>query len=324
MTQGAPELPFVPTWMAHPIAKPATLFYRIAYRVTENVQQNIWRPLAERGNPIPMMKYMSASAGTGALMIGLYSTVLGMEPKKYKDIPDRVFDSMMRAEFLGVFSNAFDEFGGAVESYTPFIFKILNSAKNEVAHIASGSKKPYIATHDWLKENLVIYNHGLRLFENSSKPDFAETKRFKNLVNQFKKDVYDAEYQEFPDVKSERSPYYRLVEQAFWSERPAEEKAHAYKTAYWFIAHSLEREELYTPEHARKLAGSNLMSMVTRTQPVNLSRERKGKKISDYNRFLKSLNATDYNRYQDIYDKWIKRRIEWNKAIGKYGYGDDK
>ncbi len=64
--------------------------------------------------------------------------------------------------------------------------------------------------------------------------------------------------------------------------------------------------------------------MITRTQPVNLSRERSGKKISDYNRFLKSLNAEDYNRYTSIYRKWGKRKVEWLNAIGKYRYGDDK
>ena len=323
MTQGAPELPFIPPWMSHPYAKPLTLFYRIAYRVTENLQKNVWIPLASRGNPVPLLKYLGTSAAIGsAQAVAVYHKLLGMEPSKFKDMPDTVFENMMRTEYLGIFSNGFDEFGGAIESYTPFMVKLASSALNETMHALRGTKTPFDATKDYLKENYVLYNHTVRLYEKSAKPDFTEAKRFKNLVNQFKEDVYDAKYQEFPDYGSERSPYYRLVEQAFWSDASSEEKSQAYWTAYWFIAHSLERDKLYKASHARKQSRTNLKKLITRTQPVNLNREKSGKRISDYRRFLKSLNAKDYNRYLNIYDKWRQRRDEWNIARSTHIYGE--
>ena len=65
--------------MSNPIAKPLTLFYRIAYRVTENTYKNVYKPLAVNGNPVNLLKYLGASYAAGAAQEALYHNLFGLE-----------------------------------------------------------------------------------------------------------------------------------------------------------------------------------------------------------------------------------------------------
>ena len=47
ITQGSGEAPYVPYWMGKNWARPLTLFYRIAYRITDTVAKNVIKPTLE-------------------------------------------------------------------------------------------------------------------------------------------------------------------------------------------------------------------------------------------------------------------------------------
>ena len=67
-TQGATRLPYIPVWMSKGNLKPLTLFYRTAYRVTENAYQRAFVPFVADGNPFPMLKYLGLSTFTGKVL----------------------------------------------------------------------------------------------------------------------------------------------------------------------------------------------------------------------------------------------------------------
>ena len=65
VTQGSGDIPYVPYWMGKQWAKPLTLFYRVAYRMTDTVAKNVVKPIIVDGNMVPAMKYMAGTMGTG-------------------------------------------------------------------------------------------------------------------------------------------------------------------------------------------------------------------------------------------------------------------
>ena len=121
-TQGVTQLPYIPTWMAKNNIKPLTLFYRTAYRVTENTYNNAIRPFLTDGNPFPLFRFAAGSTLSGAVLYNLYyENALGKDliGKDFKKVPMRLFDYAVRGEALGLFSNIFDGYGGVIDSYVP-------------------------------------------------------------------------------------------------------------------------------------------------------------------------------------------------------------
>ena len=123
-TQGVTQLPYIPTWMANNKLKPLTLFYRTAYRVTENTYNRAIVPFVRDGNPFPMMRYIGGATVSGKLLYDYYyGHALGKDllDKNFKEAPLEYFDLAVRGEALGLFSNIADEHGGVLESYTPVL-----------------------------------------------------------------------------------------------------------------------------------------------------------------------------------------------------------
>ena len=121
-TQGVTQLPYIPTWMAKNNIKPLTLFYRTAYRVTENTYNNAIRPFLTDGNPFPLFRFAAGGTLSGAVLYNLYyENALGKDliGKDFKKVPMRLFDYAVRGEALGLFSNIFDGYGGVIDSYVP-------------------------------------------------------------------------------------------------------------------------------------------------------------------------------------------------------------
>jgi len=132
-TQGVTQLPYIPTWMAKNNVKPLTLFYRTAYRVTENTYNNAVKPFIVDGNPFPLFRFAAGSTLTGAALYNLYyENALGKDliGKDFKKVPMQLFDYAVRGEALGLLSNVFDGYGGVIDSYVPvpveFVSEFIN------------------------------------------------------------------------------------------------------------------------------------------------------------------------------------------------------
>ena len=112
--------------MANNKLKPLTLFYRTAYRVTENTYNRAVVPFVRDGNPFPMMRYIGGAAVSGKVLYDYYyGHALGKDllDKNFKEAPLEYFDLAVRGEGLGLFSNIADEHGGVLESYTPVLYQ---------------------------------------------------------------------------------------------------------------------------------------------------------------------------------------------------------
>ena len=136
-TQGVTQLPYIPTWMAKNNVKPLTLFYRTAYRVTENTYNNAIRPFLTDGNPFPLFRFAAGSTLSGAVLYNLYyENALGKDliGKDFKNVPMQLFDYAVRGEALGLLSNIFDGYGGVIDSYVPvpveFVSEFINYGKS--------------------------------------------------------------------------------------------------------------------------------------------------------------------------------------------------
>ncbi len=136
-TQGVTQLPYIPTWMAKNNVKPLTLFYRTAYRVTENTYNNAIRPFLTDGNPFPLFRFAAGSTLSGAALYNLYyENALGKDliGKDFKNVPMQLFDYAVRGEALGLLSNVFDGYGGVIDSYVPvpveFVSEFINYGKS--------------------------------------------------------------------------------------------------------------------------------------------------------------------------------------------------
>jgi len=326
VTQGGPSLPFIPGWMAKPIAKPLTLFYRIAYRVTENVINNAVKPMIVQGNPIPLMRYVAASTATGWALYSMYYHILGREKNRFKNASARYWMNFIRGEGLMVASNAFDEYGGAVDTYEPVIFRTMSSIANETGYILSGTKKPYDAGVDWLKRNVVIFNHTQQAWRNLSKSPLSDVKHFNRLRAQFEEEIFGAR-RTYGDVAqpTTKTPYYRAIRDVFWTDN-REDKAQAYWAAVAYVANELEKEN-YTPIGARVEAKIRIKSIISNMRPIPESWKKRGKrKESRYITFRRYLDDDDMVRLQGIDSKYILgERDFWgavNKYKSKYGMGE--
>ena len=88
ITQGLFDATSVPRFMNKAYFKPFTLFYRIAFRVTENVYKNAYKPIIDNGNPAPMMRYVAATTAGGAGLQYLYHQAYNTEPEKFAKAPE--------------------------------------------------------------------------------------------------------------------------------------------------------------------------------------------------------------------------------------------
>ena len=234
ITQGAPTLPFIPQWMGRRWSKPATLFYRIAYRMNEILWNSVIKPLSVNGNPFPFVRYLALAAPSGAAIVAMHYLLLDKDVRnKFKDNAGQFMDYLYRAEWLGAISNAFDGHGDIVDSYSPAVWKLLSGLWNNINFVISGQKYPLQAFDDALRQTVLAYDDIRTIYENSAKPNVKKYTDSKRRQRQFQ-DVYfkDKGFKaDEADLLTENTPEYRIVKSVFWSDESEEEKAKAYWTS---------------------------------------------------------------------------------------------
>ena len=164
-TQGVTQLPYIPTWAAKNKWKPLTLFYRTAYRVTENTYNNAVVPFVTDGNPFPMMRYMAGAGMSGKILYDYYyGHALGKDltGKNFKEVPIQLFDYAVRGEALGLFSNIADEYGGVLDSYIPVPIQFGLEMYNFGKSVAELSDPNLIAKAgvDYARKNITVWKQG--------------------------------------------------------------------------------------------------------------------------------------------------------------------
>ena len=331
ITQGGPSLPFVPKWMGKWWAKPMTLFYRIAYRMSENVVNSVVKPAVIDGNPVPLLRYITIVPIAGQALYAMYYGVLGEEQRnKFKTKSEEYWMQFLKAEGLAMLSNGFDELGGAVESYKPVVYRTVESLFRETSATITGKKDIKQSLEDLAKENIVFLNHATRVTRRFTAPLEKKVEASRRRQRQFV-DVYfrtNPVFGDELDFLTTRSPYYRTVKDAFWSDDP-EVKAKAYYSALNYVIHDEIKKDpalIKQPHKARKMAKTILKSLVSRSRPIPSSWRKKttGKKTR-YQVYYSKLKP-EFQKEELELDRLYKQKVrEFNSAVNRYRskYGMD-
>lgn len=327
ITQGNPAPIFMPKWLGGRLGSAGSLFYRIAFRVTENVHRNILTPLVVDGNATPMMRYVAATTASGAGLIAAYNAILGRDRDEFKNSAELLWEDFIRAEGLAIFSNAFDDFGSTFNSYTPVIVRPITGLANNVGNIIMGKKTFGSGLKDFTKDNIVIWKNVMNIYTRTAEPNIAEFKAVRKIQRSFESKILKKPRDTVEIKPSTKTPYYRAIREAFYSDASSEDKGRMYWAAVNYLAHQLviAGAGRYRNLNAAKVQARGLLKgVITNLQPVTLSSERrKGEKFSRRRQFLKSIKPESRLRIKALEKTYIQKRREFLRAVaetrGKYG-----
>tara|TARA_R100000808_G_scaffold7247_2_gene21427 strand:+ start:2132 stop:8977 length:6846 start_codon:yes stop_codon:yes gene_type:complete len=319
VTQGIGDLPYIPYWMGNKGWKPLTLFYRIAYRMTDNIANNVIKPAYEYGNIWPAMKYIGMSVAAGESLYALYWYAFGEERKnKLKDAPAQFWSNFIRAEGLGIMSNAFDEYGNSVsDAYTPVVFRNMTTLTNEALHIMRGEKTVKEGVNSGLKRVVALYNGSRRVVNNMIKDTEKRVTDSKRRQSQFL-DVYFPDYNasmDEGDYLTKNSPYYQSIRDAFWTDDP-KLKADTYEVALNYLTDVIIRDNAAlarNPMQARKQAKARIKNIISRMQPIPSSwRDRKkGDRFTKYNLYMSKLTPEQIREEKELETLFKQKKADF-------------
>ena len=327
VTQGSGDIPYVPYWMGKQWAKPLTLFYRVAYRMTDTVSKNVIKPIIVDGNMVPAMKYMAGTVGTGYTLYQLYEWILGEERvNKFKSMPNNMLEYFLKAEGLALFSNAFDEHGGVVDSYQPVVFR---NTKTFIDMMVGMTKEGFRGEigfagkelKDGMQEIVAGYNFYKRWWDDFTEDTQKKFKDSRRRQTQFLDAFYPKEKLDidFDDGTTSKTAYYRAIRDTYWID-DNQQRAKSYYAALHYLTHTIMAEQGYTAPRAKKEARARLKRVISRMRPVPSSwrkkpgRTRKSKYHEYYTRLPKGAQEQE-----DLLDSlYIQKKQELHQSVRKY------
>ena len=326
MTQGVGDYPYIPYIMGRHGFKPMTLFYRIAYRMTDNISKQVIKPAVIDGNIWPMMKYVGLSLAAGEGLYSIYWYAFGEERRnKFKDAPANYWSNFVRAEGLGIFSNAFDEYGSSIsDAYTPVVYRNFVSLTQEALHLMHGEKTRGEAFDSLMRKTVAFYSGSQRVYQHLSGSDVKRVKNSRRRQSQFL-DVYFPQYDpviESGDALTRNSPYYEAIRNIFWLEKP-EDKAHEYYVALNYLTDVIQRDNVAlakNPMQAKKMAKARIKSIISRMRPIPSTwRDRKkGDKTTKYKLYMSKLSPEQIREELNIEKLYKEKKREFWRAVAQY------
>jgi len=328
ITQGFPDPAHMPRLLGTTLGKSFTLFYRIAYRITENVWRNAMKPMVEDGDMMPMMRYVAASTLAGWGLLAMYNAVLGREANEFKDSFQQWWEYFVRAEGLAIFSNAFDEHGTAFSSYVPVVMRPLKSLTVDLGQKVMGEKTWRQWGFDAAKDNIVLYNHIHQIYRRTAQPHVDEFKDIRKKQRDFETTYLKAPKKAGQIETSDKTPYYRSIRDAFYSSASQDDKGRAYWAAVNYVAHQLviQTAGRYSDSGAKARAKAIIKGILSDMKPLSLSKtKQKGEKYSRYHHFMRVASPKAKARVKALEKIYNKKLHEYYKAIrqtrSKYGKG---
>lgn len=322
ITQGSGELPFMPLWLGSSWAKPLSLFYRVAYRVTESTAKNVVKPIVTEGNFMPAMKYIPLSVLSGWANYQFIHWAFDEERvNKFKSLPSQYFDYFLKAEGLALFSNTFNDYGGPFESYYPVPVRHVESLLSNVVNYIDEKKTGKQAGTDFLKEVTAAYNGYERALAARTGDTTKKVKDSKRRQRQFDDAFYPKEKVniDFDDGITVKTPYYRALRDVFW-DSDKDTRGKAYYSALVFAANRISEEKGINYLKAEVEARQRLKGILTRMRPIPYSwRKTRGKTgKSKYNEYLGKLNEEDKISEQVLDELYTQKLREFYKIMNDY------
>ena len=324
ITQGSGELPYVPYWMGKAWAKPLTLFYRIAYRMTESVGKNVVKPIIVDGNMAPAMKYLPLTAGAGYSLMQIYDWFFGEErANKFKSMPAQYFEYFLKAEGLALFSNMYDSADGITfDSYKPVVIRNAEEFVDNAMAFYEGKKTLGQAVGDASKRIISRANSIDRQYKyltgDVQKKFFDSRRRQSQYTDAFyPKEKLDID---FDGGLTTKSPHYRMLKDVFWH-TDNEEKARRYYTSLVFLTHRIMMDNRgMTYGVAEKEARSRIKRTISRLRPIPDSwRKTKARTTgTKYREYISKLTPEQREQEESIENIYRERRQEFFQSIGEF------
>ena len=323
ITQGSGDLPYIPYWMGKGWAKPLTLFYKVAYRITDTVAKNVVKPAIVDGNMVPAMKYIGMSTLAGKTLYAAYDFIFDEErSNKFKDTPSQFWDYFIKAEGLALFSNAYNEYGGWEESYFPVPLRNIETVWDNIVDYGQGKKHGATAFGDGMREIVALYStaeRGIKRFtkENVKKYDDSKRRQYQFLDAYYPKEQINLDYEDGINAKT---PYYKAIRDVFWHDDQSK-IAQTYYTSLAFLSHRIMNEKGITNYLvAEKEARERLKRTLSSLQPIPKSwmktMGRSGK--TRYMEYLNALTPDEKASEDDIMNIYREKQRNFYSAIARY------
>lgn len=330
LTQGLADPTALPRFMSNAYAKPFTLFYRIAYRVTENVFQNAYKPLVQNGEVAPMLRYIGASVGAGAAIQNMYYTVHNTDPDKFVSAPERFWNYFVDGEGLGIFSALAETNRPIAQSLTPAIVQNGQNLLGAASLVAQGtfaSETPgqrqvlLKEAGNQITKAIPIANdivNGIR--KRTDKKTETRFRTFRQKQGAYKSDILNTEYSgkfNFNNATT-KSLMYRQLQANLYSDRTLEQKNKDFWAAVTYIQHQYEMANT-TRTNKRKAfnyAYNRALDYLEDSEPISLSKRRtQGRKTSDYDDFVSRLNNDELQELQGLEQTYKKKLREYRQYV---------
>ena len=323
ITQGSGDLPYIPYWMGQGWAKPLTLFYKVAYRITDTVAKNVVKPAIVDGNMVPAMKYIGMSTLAGKTLYAAYDFIFDEErSNKFKDTPSQFWDYFLKAEGLALFSNASNEYGGWEEAYYPVPIKNVETVWDNFWDFIHGKKHGTTAVGDGMKGIVALYSTSERFIKkftekNVKKYDDSKRRQYQFLDAYYPKEPVSLDYEDGINAKT---PYYIAIRDVFWHDDQSK-IAQTYYTSLAFLSHRIMNEKGITNYLvAEKEARERLKRTLSSLQPIPKSWMktigRSGK--TRYVEYLNALTPDERASEDDIMNIYREKQRNFYSAIARY------
>ena len=327
VTQGSGDIPYVPYWMGKQWAKPLTLFYRVAYRMTDTVATNVIKPIIVDGNMVPAMKYMVGVTGTGFALFQFYDWVLGEERvNQFKSMPSNTLEYFLKAEGLGLFSNAFDSYGGAVDSYNPVVFRNTKTFIDMTVNMISEGLRGEVGfagkeLKDGMTEIVAGYNTYKRLWDYATGDTQKKYRESRRRQTQFLDAFYPKEKLDidYDDGSTSKTAYYRAIRDTYWID-DNKQRAKSYYAALHYLTHTIMAEQGYTAPRAKKEARARLKRVLSKMRPVPSSwRKKPGRtRKTKYHEYYTRLPKGAQEQEDGLDSLYIQKKQELYQAMRQY------
>ena len=324
ITQGSGELPFVPYWMGKSWAKPLTLFYRIAYRMTESVGKNVVKPALTEGNMVPAMKYIPLSVGSGMALMQVYDWLFDEQrTNQFKSLPAQYFNYFLKAEGMALFSNMYESSGSITfDSYKPVIYRNSEALLDNLVDWVEGKKTYDQAAGDGIKKIVSLFNTLDRTYKNAvgdTQKKFIESRRRQSqyLDAFYPKTKLDID---FDGGLTTKTPHYRMLKDVFWH-TDNEEKARRYYTSLTYLSHRIMIEKKgISYRAAEKEAHERLRRTISRLRPIPKSwMETKAQtKGTRYREYLSKLTPEQREQERIMEELYRERKKDFYQSLREF------
>ena len=324
ITQGSGEAPYVPYWMGKNWARPLTLFYRIAYRITDTVAKNVIKPTLVDGNFAGAMKYLPLSIGAGYALSQVYNWAFDEQrTNKFKELPAQYFDYFLKAEGLALFSNIYEEDGSlGLDSFKPVVIRNAEVFMDNLEAWARGTKTPKQAIGDGVKRIVSAANTADRVLQNitaSDRKKFLDSRRRQTqYLNAFypkaKLDI------DFDGALTTKSPHYRMIKDVFWH-TDSKDKAQRYYSALQYLTDRIMIDKRgINVRTAQKEAKERMDRVISRLRPIpsSWSKTKARTEGSRYREYMSRLTDEQKAEEEEIMNTYIQRKKEFYKAISQH------